>query len=239
MQLIEETSGSVAEITTRLSFKLLRDDPQSLLVLYFHGATGTLGSGWRPPSYRALYAGASDKTHVVAIGYRGFGSSTGAPSDDGLLDDAPTLAQRAMEDVGIPASRIVIFGRSLGTAVGISLAHHLAMRSDPTLFAGMVLVAPSADVELLTATYRVGGTLPLLFPVARFPRLLAFFNTFIISKWSSKAKIAEVKRRCETLAGDASRYQIRFFTQKTITMSHSLIVSRYSGVLSMPLYLWV
>lgn len=37
----------------------------------------------------------------------------------------------------------------------------------------MVLVAPFANVELLTATYRVGGVIPLLSPLARFPRLHA------------------------------------------------------------------
>lgn len=207
-QLVEETSGFVADITTRLGFKILRNDPESLLVLCFHGAAGTLGSGWRPPNYRALYAGASYRIHIVAIDYRGFGSSTGTPSEKGLLTDALTLAKWAMEDAAIPASRIVIFGQSLGTAVGISLAHHLAMKSDPIFFAGMVLVAPFADVELLTATYRVGGTIPLLSPVARFPRLLAFLNTLIASKWPSRDKIAQFVRQCEKLAGDASRYYV-------------------------------
>ncbi|MCJ1274704.1 hypothetical protein MMC21_002502 [Puttea exsequens] len=207
-QLVEEKSGFVADITTRLGFQILRDDPESLLVLYFHGAAGTLGSGWRPPSYRALYAGASYRIHIVAIDYRGFGSSTGTPSEKGLLTDALTLAKWAMEDAAIPASRIVIFGQSLGTAVGISLAHHLAIKPHPTFFAGMILVAPFADVEMLTATYRVGGTIPLLSPVARFPRLLAFFNTFIISKWPSSDKIAQFVRQCEKMAGDASRYYV-------------------------------
>lgn len=66
--------------------------------------------------------------------------------------------------------------------------HHLAVQPDPILFAGIVFVAPFADVKRLTATYRVAGTIPLLGPLAPFPRLLAFFNKFIVSKWPSKDK---------------------------------------------------
>ncbi|KAK1827695.1 Alpha/Beta hydrolase protein [Podospora conica] len=206
--LVAETAGFVDDVTTSLSFKLLRDDSEALLVLYLHGAAGTLGSGFRPPSYRAIYAGAPDKIHTVAIDYRGFGASSGTPSEEGLLTDALTLAEWAMQDAGIPPSRIVLFGQSLGTAVAISLAHHLASRPDSVLFSGMVLVAPFADVELLTATYRIAGTIPILGPLAAFPRLLAFFNKFILNKWPSKDKLAAFVANCETMAGHGLKYHI-------------------------------
>ncbi|KAK3984963.1 Alpha/Beta hydrolase protein [Cladorrhinum sp. PSN332] len=206
--LLQEPEGISPDITKRLGFKLLRDDPDSLLVLYLHGAAGTLGSGWRPPSYRAMSVGAPDRIHTVAIDYRGFGSSAGSPSEQGLLTDALTLVEWAMKEAGIPPSRIVIFGQSIGTAVGISLAHHLATHPDPILFAGLVFVAPFADVELLTASYRVAGTIPLLGPLAPFPRLLAFFNKFIISKWPSKDKLAAFVRQCENMEGNGHKYHI-------------------------------
>ena len=115
-----------------------------------------------------------------------------------------------MNTAGIPPERIVIFAQSLGTAVSISLAHLLALQPPPTLFAGMVLVAPFADVELLTETYRVAGTIPLLSPVAYFPKALAFFNSFIISKWPSKDKLAALIRHCQNLklAKRESKYDV-------------------------------
>ena len=207
-QLIKEPSGLSDDVKTRLSFKLLREDPDALLVLYLHGAAGTLGSGWRPPSYRALYAAAPDRIHTVAIDYRGFGTSTGSPSEDGLLTDALTLAGWAMNEAGIPPSRIVLFAQSIGTAVAISLAHHLAMKPAPTLFAGMVLVAPFANVELLTATYKIAGVIPLLSPLAHFPRLHALLNRFIVTKWPSKDKLAEFVGQCHKMAGDNPKYHV-------------------------------
>ncbi|KAK4463589.1 Alpha/Beta hydrolase protein [Cladorrhinum samala] len=207
-ELLSEPQGISSDITKRLSFKLLRDDPDALLVIYLHGAAGTLASGWRPPSYRAMSSGAPDRIHTVAIDYRGFGSSTGSPSEHGLLTDALTLVEWALRDAGIPPERIVVFGQSIGTAVGISLAHHLATRPDPILFAGLVLVAPFADVELLTATYRVAGTVPLLGPLSPFPRLLAFFNRFIVSKWPSKDNLAAMVRHCENMASSGLKYHV-------------------------------
>ena len=128
------------------------------------------------------------------------GASNGTPSEDGLLTDALTLVDWALNVVKVPPNRIVLFGQSLGTAVTLALMHRLAAKLEPTLFAGTVLVAPFADVEMLTASYCVAGIIPILSPLARFPTLLAFFNTFIISKWDSKYKIAEYVKRCEELA---------------------------------------
>lgn len=206
-KILEEPSGLAPDFNQRLASELLRGDPESLLVLYLHGAGGTLGSGHRPASYRAASAGAPDRIHIVAIDYRGFGLSTGAPSEDGLLTDATTLVNWAMSQ-GIPPHRIIIWGQSLGTAVATSLVHHMALRHEPVLFSGLVLVAPFADVPSLTATYRVAGRIPLLGPVARFPLVFDFLNTFILDKWPTKERLAGFVRRCEALPVDSKTYHI-------------------------------
>lgn len=203
-ELREEPTGLCLDITERLSFKLLKDDPDARLVLYFHGAAGTLGSGWRPQSYRAISA-AAPNVHVLAVDYRGFGISTGWPSEAGLLTDALALTKFALDTAGIPPDRIVIFAQSIGTGVAISLNHHLALQSPPTLFAGTVLIAPFANVELLTETYKVAGTVPLLSPVAYFPKLLALLNRFIVTKFPSKDKLAAMIRHLDDLTLDSGR----------------------------------
>ncbi|GLA66743.1 hypothetical protein AtubIFM54640_009327 [Aspergillus tubingensis] len=195
--LVAEPAGLVSNITSRLSFQLLRDDSDARLILHMHGAGGTVGSGYRVPNYRALSAGQPDKIHVLTFDYRGFGRSTGQPSEAGLITDARAVVDWAMTVAGIPPSRILIFGQSMGTAVSLAITRDLAVQSPPVVFAGTVLVAPFVDVATLVSTYRVAGIIPILSPLAHFPWLFESLQRFIRDKWPSKDRIAEYVRANE------------------------------------------
>jgi fermentation-respiration switch protein FrsA (DUF1100 family) len=83
--------------------------------LYFHGNGGSLR--YRVDRFRELTATGDG---LVALSYRGYGGSTGRPSEQGLIDDA-----RAAYDFAIkryPADRIVLWGESLGSGVAVALA---------------------------------------------------------------------------------------------------------------------
>ena len=85
------------------------------LVLYFQGNAEGLAA--RAGRFSWLIA---DGTGLLALCYRGYGGSTGRPSEAGLIRDA-----RAAYDFArarYPARRIVLFGESLGTAVAVALA---------------------------------------------------------------------------------------------------------------------
>ncbi|KAH8679653.1 Alpha/Beta hydrolase protein [Tricladium varicosporioides] len=192
-----ETSGFIFDFESRLAFRLLRDDPDARLVLHFHGAAGTVGSGYRAPNYRALSAGSPAKIHVLTFDYRGFGRSNGSPSEKGLILDALSVVGWATKVAGIPPSRILIFGQSLGTAVSLAVSEHFALREQPAFFAGTILVAPFVDVGTLVATYRVAGSIPILSPVARFPPLFKYLRAFIKDKWLSKDRIASYIKAVE------------------------------------------
>ena len=195
--LVAEPSGFVSDITSRLAFRLLRDDPDARLIIHMHGAAGTVGSGYRVPSYRALSAGQPKKIHVLTFDYRGFGRSRGTPTERGLCLDAIAVVDWALKVAGIPPSRILIFSQSLGTAVNLAVSEHFALESPPTVFAGAILVAPFVDVATLMATYRVAGTIPLVSPLARFPLLFSYLKNFIKDEWLSKNRIAEYIRANE------------------------------------------
>lgn len=188
--LVAEPSGFALDITSRLAFKLLRDDPNAQLVIHMHGAGGTVGSGYRVSNYRALSAGQPKMIHVLTFDYRGFGRSRGTPSERGLCLDAIAVVDWAMKDAGIPPSRILLFSQSLGTAVSLAVSEHFTLQSPPIVFAGAILVAPFVDVPTLVATYRVGGSIPILSPLARFSWLFNYLRTFIQDKWPSKDRIA-------------------------------------------------
>lgn len=205
LPLVAEPSGFAPDITSRLAFRLLRDDPDARLVIHMHGAGGTVGSGYRVPNYRALSAGQPERIHVLTFDYRGFGRSRGTPSERGLCLDAIAVVDWATEVAGIPPSRILIFSQSLGTAVSLAVSKHFALQSPPQVFAGVILVAPFVDVATLVATYRIAGSIPLISPLARFPPVFKYLSTFIKDKWSSKDRIAQYIRANEA---NGERYQL-------------------------------
>ncbi|KAH9817393.1 alpha/beta-hydrolase [Teratosphaeria destructans] len=196
-ELVSEPSGLVSDISSRLAFRLLRDDPDARLVIHFHGAAGTVGSGHRVPNYRALSAGQPEKIHVLTFDYRGFGLSPGSPSERGLILDAVTVVEWAMRVAKIPPSRILMFGQSLGTAVNIAVADHFVQQTPSITFAGHLLVAPFCDVATLVSTYRVAGVLPILSPVAKIPVLFDYLRTYIRDKWPTKDRLASFVRASE------------------------------------------
>ncbi|GAM84535.1 hypothetical protein ANO11243_025310 [Dothideomycetidae sp. 11243] len=199
---------------------ILADDPDAFLVIYFHGTAGNLASGWRPPGYRALSAGDPERIHVLAFDYRGFGlSSSTPPTEPGLVEDGIAAVRWAL-DAGAPASRIVLYGQSLGAAVALGTAARMADYD----FAGLVLTAGFADVRSLTATYRVIGVLPLLAPIARFPALVDFFNGYLTSTWRSADRLAEYVRVRE---GRGGRYRVTILHARddiTILPEHSNVL---------------
>src|SRR5688572_30864032 len=77
--------------------------------------------------------------NVMAFDYRGFGDSPGVPSEDGLYADAAAAYAHLVAQQRVPPSRIILAGRSLGSAVAVDLA----TRVDA---AGLVLFAPIDSV---------------------------------------------------------------------------------------------
>ncbi|HUL89243.1 MAG TPA: alpha/beta hydrolase, partial [Pseudolabrys sp.] len=85
------------------------------VVVYFQGNAGALNL--RAVRFKWLIA---DGTGLVALSYRGYGGSSGKPSEAGLISDA--LAAYDFAAARYPAKRIVLWGESLGTAVATALA---------------------------------------------------------------------------------------------------------------------
>ena len=88
---------------------------ESPVFLYFHGNGGSLR--WRDERFRTLI---SDGSGLVALSYRGYGGSSGRPTEKGLSEDAATAYAFAV--TRYPAQRIVLWGESLGSALAIALA---------------------------------------------------------------------------------------------------------------------
>jgi fermentation-respiration switch protein FrsA (DUF1100 family) len=86
------------------------------LILYFHGNGGALID--RVPRFRLFL----DRGYgLLAVSYRGYGGSTGSPTQAGLIRDSEA-AYREARALGYNIHRIILMGASLGTGVAIALA---------------------------------------------------------------------------------------------------------------------
>jgi fermentation-respiration switch protein FrsA (DUF1100 family) len=90
-------------------------DERRPLFLMFLGNGDNLGI--IAPRLRDMTA---DGSGVLAVAYRGYSGSTGAPSEAGLSEDAETAYRFAASVV--PPRRVVLFGYSLGSGVAVPLA---------------------------------------------------------------------------------------------------------------------
>ncbi|CAL1528414.1 unnamed protein product [Lymnaea stagnalis] len=95
-------------------------DNGKMIFLYLHGNSGTRGSHHRVQLYNLL---AQLDFHVIAIDYRGYGDSSGEPTEDGVVADAYFTYKWIKDRVG--ESKVFIWGHSLGTGVTTKLAKKL------------------------------------------------------------------------------------------------------------------
>ena len=84
------------------------------VVLYFQGNGGALRN--RVARFHALIA---DGNGLVALSYRGYGGSTGRPTEAGLIADAE--AAYVFAAARYPVERIALWGESLGSGVAVAL----------------------------------------------------------------------------------------------------------------------
>jgi pimeloyl-ACP methyl ester carboxylesterase len=97
------------------------DSYSELTILYLHGNAGNVSSNLeKAMELRSLGA------NVLAIDYRGYGLSSGPfPSEQRLYDDAWAGWKFLQRDQGISPQHLVIYGHSLGGAIGIELARQI------------------------------------------------------------------------------------------------------------------
>ena len=86
------------------------------LILDFHGNGGALVD-----RVSRFHMFTSRCYGVLAVSYRGYGGSSGSPTEGGLMQDGEA-AYRAARARGHEGNRIVLMGESLGTGVAAALA---------------------------------------------------------------------------------------------------------------------
>lgn len=87
------------------------------LVVFFHGNAGNIAHRL---DYLRMFHDLGLETLIMD--YRGYGKSSGSPSEQGTYRDAEAAWLHATQVLGFPAGRIVLFGESLGGGVAAQLA---------------------------------------------------------------------------------------------------------------------
>ena len=108
----EEITLTTADGETIIAWHL-RPRGDKPVILYFHGNGGSLRL--RVGRFQKL---AATGMGLVALSYRGYGGSSGKPTEAGLIADAHAVHGFAAERY----SRLALWGESLGTGVAVALA---------------------------------------------------------------------------------------------------------------------
>lgn len=141
----EEETLATADGESILVWHIPPRDGTKPVVIYFHGNGGALNL--RARRFAAL---ALQGIGVVGVSYRGYGGSSGTPSEQGLIADA--VAAYAFAAKRYTAARIALWGESLGTGVAVALAAEARV-------AKLVLEAP------FTSAADVGASVYFFLPV--------------------------------------------------------------------------
>lgn len=146
--------------TDRLNMVWLHADSARGIVVYFHGNTGNIVQAY-PHAEPFL----KNRYDVLIVDYPGFGKSTGADGEPDLYRDAVVTYQLAR--TRFQPDSIVIYGKSLGTAMASYVAAHEPCRD-------LILECPFYDYVQLARRYipiyPVGRMLRYKFPVYEFVR---------------------------------------------------------------------
>lgn len=107
--------------------------PGQPTLLYVHGNAGSLANrAERFAKYTALGRG------MLMMTYRGYGGSSGKPSEKANVADAMRAYER-LRGMGVAAADIVVYGESLGTGVAVQVAARFDV-------GGVVLDAPYTSI---------------------------------------------------------------------------------------------
>jgi abhydrolase domain-containing protein 12 len=133
-------------------------------ILFLHGNAATRAFHVRVQYYSTFTSRLG--VNVLAIDYRGYGDSTGVPSEDGLITDGRAAFDWLVEHGATPED-ILIVGHSLGTGVSGGLAARLS--NDKVDYKGVVLLSPFSSITELLSTYHILGLVPLMSPLSVIP----------------------------------------------------------------------
>lgn len=110
-------------------------------IAYFHSNSGNIGQ--HVPILNRL---AGMGFNVLGVDYRGFGKSSGRPSESGIYKDGRAALTFLVEGQGFKMSQVVLMGVSIGSCVALELA------SNEPVGAVVLVTPPTSGKAVVQAT---------------------------------------------------------------------------------------
>uniref|UniRef100_F6X5E5 Abhydrolase domain containing 12B n=1 Tax=Equus caballus TaxID=9796 RepID=F6X5E5_HORSE len=116
------------------------------IIVYLHGSAENRAAPHRIKLVKVLSDGGF---HVLSVDYRGFGDSTGKPTEEGLTADALFVYEWTKARSG--TTPVCLWGHSLGTGVATNAARVLEERGSPA--DAIILEAPFTNIWVASINY--------------------------------------------------------------------------------------
>ena len=137
---------------TTISMRYLSNPGATYTILYSHGNAEDLGD-----IQEVLHQFYKHGFSIIAYDYSGYGTSSGEPSEDAAYADISAVFDYAVQQIGLRAHDMLIFGRSIGASPSLDLAARENV-------GGLIIESP------FVSAFRVITTIPI-FPVDKFDNL--------------------------------------------------------------------
>ncbi|XP_071354516.1 lysophosphatidylserine lipase ABHD12-like [Trachinotus anak] len=154
------------------------------VIIYLHGNVGTRAIKHRVELVKIL---STAGYHVLSLDYRGFGDSSGEPSEAGLTSDALYLYQWVKKQSR--GSLVCLWGHSLGSGVATNAAVKLQEQGT------------AADALILEAPYTRIGEVVIKHPLAKMYMFLPGFESLLWNILEKNNIVFANDKNLKTLTG--------------------------------------
>ncbi|OAL34522.1 hypothetical protein AYO20_06152 [Fonsecaea nubica] len=198
--------------STTVGLQLLLNDPTAVVVLACHGNAGHLASNYRPSAYQQMLGVSTPEkpVHVIAFDYRGFGLSTGSPTEEGVIQDAVSLLsaltgesdnvkdRRKTDHRYVDPAQVVLVGQSMGTFISTATYYEWVIKLGRAPPKGLITIASFTSLPNLLESYSFKGlTPPILSPLMAYPRVQEWLRSHIVDKWDASSRLVELAKTPE------------------------------------------
>eukprot|EP00403_Amphidinium_massartii_P002218 CAMPEP_0178380052 /NCGR_PEP_ID=MMETSP0689_2-20121128/5261_1 /TAXON_ID=160604 /ORGANISM="Amphidinium massartii, Strain CS-259" /LENGTH=408 /DNA_ID=CAMNT_0020000177 /DNA_START=32 /DNA_END=1255 /DNA_ORIENTATION=- len=158
-------------------------DGSEPVIVFMHGQAGGRGLPNRLETCRAMAA--QLQAHVVVFDYRGFGDSSGSPSQSALMRDSSAMWQWLGDRR--PAGAF-LYGQSLGSGVASHFAAHLEEVGGEAAhrLQALILDVPFASIAAATEVN------PIFKPFQFIPKLKDLLLSRLVDPWNSENAVKHI-----------------------------------------------